>query len=255
MVHDVRDRDDVYAFHSAFLLEVIRGKLGIAGHGVRKADVPQIVREYHARLAVALESGLKTSPRRARLTSPIIFMRPVRGTQPRVSSIASRPPGPRPPLMIFAVPTITWRWLGSARRFGRGRTLGGDGEAGHPLPAGPGDRSGRRAGEGGSRRLDYLTKHPHAPARVVLAVARLCYDHGHRSHKPRWNEEAARLCRQIVAHPASPQEEAEARHIMAVSQPAERRAERISRTSQSLRTSGTCSGGRSSGRRGGWRKL
>ena len=33
MVHDVRDRDDVYAFHSSFLLEVIRGRLGIAGHG------------------------------------------------------------------------------------------------------------------------------------------------------------------------------------------------------------------------------
>ena len=31
MVHDVRDRDDVYAFHSSFLLEVIRGQLGIAG--------------------------------------------------------------------------------------------------------------------------------------------------------------------------------------------------------------------------------
>ena len=31
MVHDVRDRDDLYAFHSSFLLEVIRGKLGIGG--------------------------------------------------------------------------------------------------------------------------------------------------------------------------------------------------------------------------------
>ena len=61
MVHDVRDRDDVYAFHSSFLLEVIRGQLGIAGHGARKADVPQIVREYHARLALALEAAMKTS--------------------------------------------------------------------------------------------------------------------------------------------------------------------------------------------------
>ncbi len=72
-----------------------------------------------------------------------------------------------------------------------------------------------------------MTEHPGAPARLVLAVAQLCYDVGHRSHDPRWNEDAARLCRQIVAQPASPQEEAEARHIMAVSQPSERRAERI----------------------------
>ncbi len=61
MVYDVRDRDDVYAFHSSFLLEAIRGRLNIAGHGPRRTDVPQIVREYHARLAVALEAALNTS--------------------------------------------------------------------------------------------------------------------------------------------------------------------------------------------------
>ena len=75
--------------------------------------------------------------------------------------------------------------------------------------------------------LAYLKEHPGAPARLVLAVAQLCYDVGHRGHEPKWHVDATRLCRQIVAHPASPQEEAQARHIMAVSQPFERRAERI----------------------------
>jgi tetratricopeptide (TPR) repeat protein len=89
--------------------------------------------------------------------------------------------------------------------------------------ASQGDERAQAAAEG----LAYLKEHPGAPARLVLAVAQLCYDVGHRSHEPRWYEDAARLCQQIVAHPASPQEEAEARHIMAVSQPYERRAERI----------------------------
>ena len=57
IIHDVRDRDDIYAFHSSFLLEVIRGHLGVLGHGPGKSDVPQIVREYHARLGVVLENA------------------------------------------------------------------------------------------------------------------------------------------------------------------------------------------------------
>ncbi len=75
--------------------------------------------------------------------------------------------------------------------------------------------------------LAYLAAHPGAPARLVLAVARLCYDVGHRGHEPRWYEDAARLCRQVIIEPASPQEEAEARHIMAVSQPLASHEERI----------------------------
>jgi tetratricopeptide (TPR) repeat protein len=75
--------------------------------------------------------------------------------------------------------------------------------------------------------LAYLHEHPDAPARLVLAVAELCYDVGHRGHEPRWYDDATRLCRQIVAHPASPAIEAQARQIMALGQPPERRAERI----------------------------
>ena len=86
---------------------------------------------------------------------------------------------------------------------------------------------GEQRAEAAAAGLAYLTDHPGAPARLVLAVAELCYDVGHRSREPHWYADATRLCRQIVAHPASPQEEAQARHIMAVSQPYERRAERI----------------------------
>ena len=65
IIHDVRDRDDIYAFHSSFLLEVIRGHLGILGHGPGKSDVPQIIREYHARLAMVLETALDDSGRQS----------------------------------------------------------------------------------------------------------------------------------------------------------------------------------------------
>ena len=69
---NVRDRDDIYEFHSWFLVEKIRKTLGldgggagnagpipatapIVGGGFALAAAPQIAREYHGRLAAALE--------------------------------------------------------------------------------------------------------------------------------------------------------------------------------------------------------
>jgi hypothetical protein len=72
-----------------------------------------------------------------------------------------------------------------------------------------------------------LQKNTAAPARLVLAVAQLCHDEGQRSREPKWQQKAAQLCLQIVADPASPQEEAEARHILAVSQSSDDRGARI----------------------------
>jgi tetratricopeptide (TPR) repeat protein len=89
--------------------------------------------------------------------------------------------------------------------------------------ASQGEARAQAAAEG----LAYLKEHPAAPARLVLAVAELCYDVGHRGHDPKWYEDATRLCQQVVAHPVLPEEAAQARHIMAVSQPYERRGDRI----------------------------
>jgi tetratricopeptide (TPR) repeat protein len=75
--------------------------------------------------------------------------------------------------------------------------------------------------------VDYLRQHPDAPVDLVFAVAHLCYEVGHRGHDPQWCNEAIRLCQPILAQPASPLEEAQARHLVALSQPTDRRAERI----------------------------
>jgi tetratricopeptide (TPR) repeat protein len=75
--------------------------------------------------------------------------------------------------------------------------------------------------------LKFFDEHPAAPSRLALAVAELCYEIGHAGNDGKWQEAATRLCQQIVGRPASPQEEAHARHILAISQPRERRAERL----------------------------
>ncbi len=226
MVHDVRNRDDVYAFHSSFLLEVIRGQLGVAGHGAGNADAPQIVREYHARLAVALEAALKAS-------------------QGGLYEVANHfhAAGAQCAAKGVEYCLAAARASAASYDFRRAKNyLEMADECAELSAAGPlvelekqifrcqeaqVSSQGEQCASAAAAGLAYATEHPDAPARLVLAVAELCYDVGHRRHERKWREEATRLCRQVVAHPASPQEEAHARHIMAVSLPVERRGERI----------------------------
>jgi tetratricopeptide (TPR) repeat protein/uncharacterized protein (DUF1778 family) len=226
IVHDVRDRDDVYAFHSAFLLEVIRGRLGILGHGPRKADVPQIIREYHARLALALEAARTTSTGGPHEVANHFYAAGARCAAKGVEHC----------LRAADVSAAGYDF----QRAGKYLEMAAEcAEFSGDTPAVDVQRQivacqqaqvtlqGPQRAELAAAGLAYLKGHPAAPSRLVLAVAQLCYDVGHRGHEERWRDDATELCRQIVAHPASPQEEAQARHIMAVSQPPERREERI----------------------------
>ena len=226
MVHDVRDRDDVYAFHSSLLLEVIRDKLDIAGQGAGNATVPQIVREYHGRLAIALQSALKISPSTLYEVANHFY---AAGAQYAAQGVEYCLDAARSSAAGYDFRRAR-NYLEMAEECAQSSATGPPVEIEKQLircqeaqVAAQGEERAQAAAAG----LAYLQEYPGSPARLVLAVARLCYDAGHRSHEPKWYEDAAQLCRQIVAHPASPTDEAEARHIMAVSQPSERRAERI----------------------------
>ncbi len=54
ILHDVMDHDDYYAFRSSYMLDVIRDAMKLRGRGPGDTGTPQIVREYHARLASSL---------------------------------------------------------------------------------------------------------------------------------------------------------------------------------------------------------
>lgn len=55
LIHDLRDEDDYYKFNSSFILQIIRDKIGITGKGPDNIEIPQLVREYHYRLALKSE--------------------------------------------------------------------------------------------------------------------------------------------------------------------------------------------------------
>jgi tetratricopeptide (TPR) repeat protein len=226
IVHDLRDRDDVYAFHSSFLLEAIRGRLGILGHGPRKADVPQIVREYHARLALSLEAARPTAVGGPYEVANHFYAAGARyaakGVEYCLRAADASAAG-----YDFQRAGNYLEMAAECADFSGDNALV---EAERQMVACQEAQvtlQGRRRAEVAAAGLAYLKDHPAAPPRLVLAVAQVCYDVGHRGHEEKWRDEATGLCQQIAAHPASPQDEAQARHIMAVSQPPERRDERI----------------------------
>jgi len=63
VLSDVLDRDDVFAFPSVFMLEVVREELRVAERGPATANVPQLVREYHFRLAEYFRESLNKDSR------------------------------------------------------------------------------------------------------------------------------------------------------------------------------------------------
>ncbi len=58
---DVREHDDIYAFSTSFMLELIRKRMNITCKGPTDTSVPQLIREYHARVAESLEKTLENS--------------------------------------------------------------------------------------------------------------------------------------------------------------------------------------------------
>ncbi len=225
MVHDVRDRDDLYAFHSTFLLEVIRGKLGIGGHGAKQANVPQIVREYHARLAVALEEAQGTSQVNLYEVAKHYY---AAGAAYAGEGVKYCLEAARSAAAVYDF-RLAKNYLKMAAERAASSAAGPVVEIEEQiilcrkaqLAQGPKRAAAAEAA------WAYLEKNSAAPPRLVLAVAQLCHDEGQRSRDSKWQEKATQLCRQIVADPPSPQEEAEARHIMAVSQNSDDRGARI----------------------------
>lgn len=58
LIEDVREEDDIFRFRSSFLLDVVRAELRIGDQGPGDRNTPQIVREYHAQVARALEQSM-----------------------------------------------------------------------------------------------------------------------------------------------------------------------------------------------------
>ncbi len=61
LISDVKENDDFYTFNSSFVLEALRSKMSIKAKGPNDNTVSQLVREFHARIALSLEKTLSLS--------------------------------------------------------------------------------------------------------------------------------------------------------------------------------------------------
>lgn len=57
LIYDVGEYDDIFAFRSSAVLEVLKQNLKIYDFGPLNSSVPQLIREYHARLARVIEKS------------------------------------------------------------------------------------------------------------------------------------------------------------------------------------------------------
>lgn len=262
MVRDVRERDDIYEFHSWFLVEEIRRSLGLDEGEKQNGDIthlperpkgcfaqmsnvpvlfPQLVREYHGRLAAALESVPAASANKVFDLATYYYVAGVRYA-PKGVEHCLRAADAAASMCDFAAAR---RYLQMAERSAqwteKSREVAVARQLVHCLEA--------RVTAHGSQRfaalcevLQYLKENPDAPAPLLLAAAELCYAEAHRSRRPDLLQDATRLCRQIAdpqpagGRPDAPSihEKARALHIMALSLPGDQRADRIAALNSAL---------------------
>ncbi|MHC5056769.1 MAG: ATP-binding protein [Planctomycetota bacterium] len=218
ILYDVRGSDDCYAFRSSFMLEVIRESLSISGLGPEDGNVPQIIREYHARVAGALEGTLEESSN-ARFEVAKHYY--AAGASKVGKALNHCLKAARAASTIFEHSQAR-RYLAMARECARVLKKVEDTEeeflsvechVAHVEGSAVGSR------EAAEKCLARLERHPEASTVFLITTARACYDAA--GAKPELGAETTRIARLIVNRARTPVERAEGYHFLGVSLPRE----------------------------------
>jgi len=211
---DVLDRDDCYRFRSPFLLEVVRENMRIDSRGPA-SDVPQVVREHHARVAAALQDTLEDSPAAVYEVFEHLY---AAGANRALDAVRAGVRAVRAARRAFTFAEAR-RYLEMARECadaagGRGSARLEEEELLIVL-----DRAHVR-GEGHAQAaeaaLAYLDAHSDAPLAVLNAAARACYEAGSPGN-PAPFRDAAALGERILAGAQTDLERAEGHHFVGIS--------------------------------------
>lgn len=212
IVSNLPESDELVAFSSAYMLEVVRQEFGIAGGAQLRSN--KVVQELHARLAQALERrGERSSTATYELARHYFFA-------------GSRHAGKSAHYCLAAAQTARREFaFDEARRYlamatEASRTAGlNDSCAAEALllECAEANVTGRERAQVARRGQEYLAAHPDAPHEVVLAVARSCYDAGRDTDTRTWYASAAELARKVIDVSDAPLEQAAAYHVLGMS--------------------------------------
>jgi hypothetical protein len=224
VLRDVPESDDLYAFSSAFIYEVIRLEFGIDAADGAPARPPKIVRELHARIAAALEKHGNSSPQ---VIYDLARHYCQAGELLAAKSLAYAVLAARAARAEFTFDSAR-EYLEMARSAVRPgvETLDLSREA-LLVDLDEAHVTGRHGETVADRGLDYLAQYPASDHELLVAVARACYEAGRDSVDPQWFGRAARLAQQILDSGRTSAEQAAGLHLLGISLPLERADQRI----------------------------
>ena len=216
ILYDVRESDDVYAFSSSFMLEILRKKMRISERGPKAKDVPQLIREYHARVAASLEKTLKRSSTKLYEVAKHYYASGANHAEKGLE------------YCLKAAHTARNEFLyDQARHYvdmaGEcAEVLKRDVEMEQEYFLINCDEAhvvGIHRDETAQEGLSYIERYPDVPNEVLIAVARACYEAGADSGDQNHFEEAVRIGRLIIERAKTPFEQAEGYHFIGISLP------------------------------------
>jgi len=216
IVYDVREKDDLYAFRSSFILEAIRIKFGAREKGPSAPDVPQLIREYHGRVATNLEETLTASYNKVYEVAKHYY----------ASGSLNAEKGMQ--FCLMASRTARYEFLYEQAR----KYLAMAQECATVLSKNfaieqetmiidlaEANVLGIHRHDTAKKALTYIREQPDAPSIILIGAARACYDAGPDSVDGKMYAESVRIGHMIVANAESKVDRAEGYHFIGISLP------------------------------------
>jgi tetratricopeptide (TPR) repeat protein len=216
VIVDERSKDDVFAFASGLMFDFVREELGVSDQGPAAADVPQVIREIHARIATTLETRLPQSSGHIYDVARHYYAAGTLYAGKSVEFCLQATRAARNSFSFVAARKFLNMANESAQAINRELDL--------PLERlridlDEGHVTGRDRLQIAQQGLAYLRANPHATAETISAVARACYEAGRDFNEQEMFCEAERLGRAMVEHGASVVEQAEGHQWIGLSSP------------------------------------
>ncbi|MCA9121840.1 MAG: AAA family ATPase [Planctomycetaceae bacterium] len=232
ILYDVKHRDDIFAFQSSFMLDVVRQELQI-DRNHRSKELPQIVREHHARLGTILEATYtQNSPNVYQIANHFSAA----GSQYAERGLKYSLEAVETACSILDFSTASY-YLQSAdecaKLLGKPDAVAAERLYVNCLKAHVTGQfeDHRQAADAGAR---FLAKSPNCSTRLLLAIAQVHYDAGKSSGQSQWFDRSLEIGYRLIDESRSPQDQASGRHFVGISLPPERADERKSQLRQAL---------------------
>jgi len=217
LIYDVQERDDEFSFRSTYLLEGVRQHFSISGAGPSATSVPQLVREYHARAAQALETiyqGTAEVPH-GEIANHYFAAGQTFAEEGKEACLEAV----RSAVDLFNFDQARTyvekakecaEALGEEANF-QDEFLRVDCQEAHI--------TGQDRKEVADRGLAYLADNTNVPLHLIKAVAQVCYDTARATKDQEYFEEAAHLGEILFERGTNPKDRAEGHHFLGLSLP------------------------------------